>query len=185
MRPAPAPDRERPIAASDQSMKNVPAPDVFEDRAVNREEHDVGRGDVERHAEDALERHVERADRADRCRSRGARAIARPMRSKQGPVERVDEEAGGGDRQDPADRAAGRLEHEENRGRAEDDVDRRRIGGAIDERLEVERSATRARPRRAAISTQSSARTRAQVAAAARETAGKSATSAISRKLTR
>ena len=35
---------------------------VLEHRAVDREQDDVGRGDVERHAEDALERHVERAD---------------------------------------------------------------------------------------------------------------------------
>ena len=34
----------------------------LEHRAVDREQDDVGRGDVERHAEDALERHVERAD---------------------------------------------------------------------------------------------------------------------------
>ena len=64
VRPGPAPDCERPVSAIDQLRKNVPAPDRFQDGPVDREEDDVGRRDVERHAEDALERHVERADDA-------------------------------------------------------------------------------------------------------------------------
>jgi hypothetical protein len=40
---------------------------VFEDGAIDGEQDDVGRGDVERYAEDPLERHVQRADEtADR-----------------------------------------------------------------------------------------------------------------------
>ena len=35
---------------------------MLEDGAVDGEEHDVGRGDVERNSEDPLERHVDRAD---------------------------------------------------------------------------------------------------------------------------
>ena len=53
-----------PISAIAQSMKNLPAPECSTNSAVDREQHDVGRRDVERDADDPFERHVQLADHA-------------------------------------------------------------------------------------------------------------------------
>ena len=61
-RPGAAP-RPRPPACRHRPIDEEPSrAGRLEHRAVDGEEDDVGRGDVERHAEHALERHVQRAD---------------------------------------------------------------------------------------------------------------------------
>ena len=55
---------------------------VLEHRAVDREQHDVGRGDVERHPEQPLGAHVEVGDDAVDVVARGARATSRPAGSR-------------------------------------------------------------------------------------------------------
>ena len=50
----------------------------------------------------------------------------------------VEQEGDGGDRQEPADRAAGRLEHQQRGHRAEQDVEPARGRGAVDELVEVD-----------------------------------------------
>ena len=123
-RPGPAPPPDLPTAASDHSRKNLPGARCAEDRAVDGEQDDVARRHVERHAEDALERHVDRAD--------DAREVVAAMRDhaeadeiEQRPVEGVEDEAGRGERQHPSRRAARRLEHEQDADRAECHVARR------------------------------------------------------------
>ena len=125
-------------------MKKVPGAAQLEHRAVDREQDDVGRGDVERHAEDALERHVERPDQpidAVAAVREDAEADVVEDRTEQ----RVEQERGGGDRQDPADGAACRFEHQHDRERCR--ATRSiggRLGGAVDEAGEIsERPAER------------------------------------------
>ena len=86
-------------------------PDDIQDRAENREERDVGGRDVERHAEDPLQRHVERADDA-----RGVVAAvgdeSQADEIEHGTVERIGHEGRRRHGQDRARRAARRLQHE-------------------------------------------------------------------------
>ena len=51
-----------PIAAKEKSMKNLPAPEILEKGAEDREQDDERGRDVDGDAEDALERHVDVAD---------------------------------------------------------------------------------------------------------------------------
>jgi hypothetical protein len=99
----------------------------LEHRAVDREQHDVGGGDVERHAEEALEPHVALAD--DAVEAVALVLYAERLRDQAAEV-RVGDEREHDLGQDPADRAAGRLEHEEHRHDARDHVERLGRGGA-------------------------------------------------------
>ena len=102
----------------------------LEHGAVDREQHDVGRGDVERDPEDALQAHVALADDA----VDPVALVADLQRVGDQPAEEGVEQEGDADRrQRPARRAACGLEHDDDRAGAEDDVERRRLRGAADE----------------------------------------------------
>jgi len=106
-------------------------------RTVDREQDDVGCGDVERHAEDSFERHVERADQS--CRTVSAmrdQVEPDPVQQRAGP--RVQQECERGCRQHPPDRAAGRFEHEPDGDGSENQIDGGRLGRAIDELPEID-----------------------------------------------
>ena len=121
----------------------MPAPEYSQDRAVDREQDDVGGGDVERHAEHAFERHVERADQPLEVVA-AMRQQIEPDAIEQRPGERVGDEHGRRHGQHQPDGAARGLEDDRERGRAADHIERRRVGRAIDELREVgERPAQR------------------------------------------
>ena len=137
VRPGAAPDRDCPIDRHRPVDEEGARAGLLEHRAVDREEDDVGRRDVERHAEHAFERHVERADQTiDRIAAMREQWKADAIEP--GPDQRVDEEDGRRHGQDPADGAARGFEHQDDGQCAEHDVDGERIGGAIDEALEID-----------------------------------------------
>ena len=98
---------------------------ALEDRTVDREQDDVGRGDIERHAEDALERHVERADETvELVAAMGDERQTDAIEGRPSPA--VEDEANRRRRQDPANRSACGLEHEQNGDGPQRDVDGQR-----------------------------------------------------------
>ena len=106
---------------------------VLEHGAVDREQHDVGGGHVERHAEDALEPHVGLADDAVNA----VAAVADlPARRDLAAEVGVGQEQQADGRQDPADRAPRGLQHEQDRGHAEDQVERVGLDRAAHELVE-------------------------------------------------
>ena len=62
VRPGPAPLPDRPLSGHRPIQEKAPRAGKLQHSPVDREQHDVGGGDIERHAEDALQRHVERSD---------------------------------------------------------------------------------------------------------------------------
>ena len=115
------------------SRKKRPAPGVLEHRPVEREQDDVGGGDVERDAEDPLQAHVGLAD-DPRHAVAGVRDVPahRQLAAEVGIEQEGDHHRG----QDPADRAARRLQHEQDRGDAEGDVEVVGLRGAAHELVE-------------------------------------------------
>ena len=102
----------------------------LEHRPVDREQHDVGRGDIERDPEDALEAHVALAD--DAVDPVALVADLQPIRD-QPAEERVEQECDADRGQRPARGAARGLQHDDDRERAEDDVQRLGPCRAVDE----------------------------------------------------
>ena len=97
---------------------------VLEHRAVQREQDDVGRRDVERDAEYPLEPHERLPDQAVEA----VALVGDAERVRDQPAEvGVREEPDADRRQDPPDRAAGGLEHEHHRDHAGEDVERLRV----------------------------------------------------------
>jgi hypothetical protein len=89
----------------------------LQERAVDREQDDQRRRDVDGDAEDPLERHVHHADQA-----REVVALVRPRRGQERPGERVGDEGERDRRHDPAARAPHRLEDERHEREPERDV---------------------------------------------------------------
>ena len=106
---------------------------VLQEGAVDREQDDQRRGDVDGDAEDALERHVQDADQAA-----DLVALVRPRRRQVRAGERVGDEAERDHRHDPAARPAHRLEDEDDQADAEDDVPVVRRGVAVGEVVAAE-----------------------------------------------
>ena len=90
---------------------------VLQERAVDREQDDERRRDVDRGAEDPLERLVQEAREA-----RHVVAAVRPLARQPRSEESVGEEERDHEQHDPAGRAPHRLEHEHDERRAEDHV---------------------------------------------------------------
>ncbi len=99
---------------------------VLQERAVDREQDDERRRDVDRGAEDAFERLVQESRQA-----RDVVAAVRPLAGQPRSDECVGEEQRDHEQHDPARRAAHRLEHEQHERDAEEHV------GAIRQRVAV------------------------------------------------
>ena len=118
---------ERGVGELDEEARGAR---VLEHRAVDREQHDVGRGDVERDAEHPLQAHVALADDAVDA----VALVGEPERVGDQPAEvGVGDEREHDRGQHPADRAARRLEDQQHRRDAEDDVERLGRGGAAEQ----------------------------------------------------
>ncbi len=103
---------------------------MLQERAVDREHDDQGRGHVDRHAEDAFERDEEVPDQA-----REIVAAMGPGRRQVRPQHRIGDEQDSHERHDPAAGAARRLEQQHDEGHAQRHVEVRRRGGAVGEVL--------------------------------------------------
>jgi len=108
---------------------------VVEHRAVDREQDDVARGHIERHAVQALGAHRERGDDPVDV---VAAVPERPVDRQVAAVVGVEHEAGADRGQHPPDRPPGRLQHEQRDQRTGDHVERRGREGAPDEVVEDE-----------------------------------------------
>ncbi len=96
------------MARSEKSMKKRPGAGGLQDGAEDGEQDDQRRRDVDRRAEDAVQRHVELGDQV------GQRiALVRPGRRQVVAPQRVGEEHHRQHRHDPAGGAARRLEHQQ------------------------------------------------------------------------
>ena len=113
--------------------EELPRARVLQHGPVDREQHDVGGGHVERHAEDALEPHVGLAHEAVQAVAPVAHLPARRDLAAEVGVGQEQQADG---RQDPADRAARGLQHEQDGGHAEDQVERVGLDRAAHELVE-------------------------------------------------
>ena len=103
---------------------------MLQERAVDREQDDQRGRDVDRNAENALERDEQMADElAD------VEAAMRPGRRQIGTGKRIGDEQERDDRNDPAGGAPRRLEQEDDEDHAEHDVEAGRHGRAVGEFL--------------------------------------------------
>ena len=144
--------RRRRIAPRDEndiakSRKNVPGARSLEHGAVEAEQHDVGDGDVERHAVDALERHVEIADQPRQVvAAMGDAGEADRRQPRSG--DRVGEKHARRDRQNPAGRPARGFEHDDDREHAAEHVAAGRVRGRGTETARRWRAASRSAEQR-------------------------------------
>jgi hypothetical protein len=95
------------------------SPRVLQHRPVECEQHDVGGGHVQGHPEQPLDAHVGLADQAFQVVALVAQV---PAEGEQAAEEGVGHEGQADGGQDPADRAPGRLQHQQDRDHAQDHV---------------------------------------------------------------
>ena len=100
----------------------------LQERAVNGEQDDERGGDVHRHAEDPLQRHVHVADEP-----RDVVAAVRPRLAQVRAEHRVGDKQHADERHDPARAAARRLQHQQRQDHAEHHVQVGRDGAAVGE----------------------------------------------------
>ena len=130
----PGAERERRNAAKLMSRKNWPGAGVLEHGAVDREQDDVGRRDVERDAEDPLRAH----DEGGREPRQVVAAVAdEPAVRDEVAVHRVGDEQHAHHRQDRPDGAPGRDQHQRDEQHPADDVDDERREAAGDVGVEA------------------------------------------------
>ena len=142
-------------------MKNCPAPEWV--RIAPKMVKRMMKVDVtcEGDAEDPLEGHVKRADKARDVVAPVCEEIE-PNQFEVRSVVAVQQERGRRDRQDRTDGSARRLQHHQRRHRAQQQVDGRRCRRAVDELIEVDDRPGECDRVRSPPSTQSSAVTRAR-----------------------
>lgn len=122
------------VAASNPGRtveKELAKPDTCRKHPEQYEMEDVGRDDAERDTVNALAGQVEVIDQLRESRA-GMNQNSRHGR----PVQRVDHEQDGDDRQRPAHRATGRLEKDQHQHASQHDIRRRRIADPEGEVIE-------------------------------------------------
>ena len=117
-----------PIAENGEVDVELAGAGKLQERAVDGEQDDQRRGNADRRAVDAFQRHVHVADQA-----RNLVVLVRPGRRQDFAEERIEQEARGDERQDPAGGAPHRLEDEQHEHDAEEDVPVVRQDRAVEE----------------------------------------------------